>query len=281
MIDLKIKIKDKTICQSCKHKTCSVNTVVEPPLHVARLKSEKYTCPVKLLKYVPTEEQLEQGYIDVEEDNTVCIHCYLCKAQCSQDNLYIEDESVDMSQDIDLIKTSPNTVNATTNIMATSYLNCIFGFSANALLNKALTFDGYAIESDTANAPHAFVEVDIADDSLESIRRLLGDILINNYQHSDNKIHVGIMVLTTFPKSGSRDVFNQLADIKKFPHTKDLMLYTTTFEFLRYAVLHLEHGKYTFNDLFIDFAKETIDGYKSRLISNKILSQEIAEAIIQ
>ena len=58
------------------------------------------------------------------------------------------------------------------NILATSFLNVLFEFSANTNLNKALLFDG--IVSDK-QGHYAFVEVDEGDDSLESCRRLLGE----------------------------------------------------------------------------------------------------------
>ena len=135
------------------------------------------------------------------------------------------------------------------NAIACSYLNHIFEFAANTNRNKALQFDGYA---STVNGKEAFVQIDQDNDSLESVRRLIGDFLL--YSPADRKIQIGIVVLQELPKEGSRDVYNVLESLKNFPTTSDYKFYFTTFKLLRFIALHLESSDFDFADLLLDLS---------------------------
>lgn len=269
---MRIRIADKKVCDQCNRKTCSNNDVVEKT-DFYNLKSERYTCPVRLFQYGLTDEQLEQGYIDIDLKENKCIYCLLCAIKCSKQNLQIESYHYDSTNDFELLKSIGELqASAPSNIIALSYLNCLFDFAANTNLNKSLLFDGYVC---TVNDEKCFVEVDIQNDSLESCRRLLGDIVSYNAK-SQIKINNGLMVLNNFPKEGSRDIYTLIEKIKSFPSTADLHLYITTFSLLRNYVLRFSKNVYSLSDLFLDMASETNEDYKNRLIAKSIIDDVIA-----
>lgn len=269
---MRIRIADKKVCEQCNRKTCSNNDVVEKT-DFYNLKSERYTCPVRLFQYGLTDEQLEQGYIDIDLKENKCIYCLLCAIKCSKQNLQIESYHYDSTNDFELLKSIGELqASAPSNIIALSYLNCLFDFAANTNLNKSLLFDGYVC---TVNDEKCFVEVDIQNDSLESCRRLLGDIVSHNAK-SQTKINNGLMVLNNFPKEGSRDIYTLIEKIKSFPSTADLHLYITTFSLLRNYVLRFSKNVYSLSDLFLDMASETNEDYKNRLIAKSIIDDVIA-----
>lgn len=135
------------------------------------------------------------------------------------------------------------------NAIACSYLNHIFEFAANTNRNKALQFDGY---TSTINGKEAFVQIDQDNDSLESVRRLIGDFLL--YSPADRKIQIGIVVLQELPREGSRDVYNVLESLKSFPTTSNYKFYFTTFKLLRFIALHIEFSDFDFEDLLLDLS---------------------------
>ena len=109
----------------------------------------------------------------------------------------------------------------------------------------------------------AFVEIDYKDDSLECVRRILGDII----KYSDtHKIKNGIVVLSRLPQIGSRDVYNLLEKMKKFPTTNDISIYMTTFSHLRAIYLYMKPSKqYLFENLLYNPIKEDIYTYQKKV----------------
>ena len=155
------------------------------------------------------------GHIDcatAKEENASlqCIHCGLCILKCSQGNLEVVREGVDKFNSF--LETTCSQNVGVANILATSFLNVLFEFYANTNLNKALLFDGIVGDK---QGHYAFVEVDEGDDSLESCRRLLGDIVQHNFENPRNKITAGLMVLRNIPKLGNRDVFTFIERLAK------------------------------------------------------------------
>ena len=271
--NMRIKIIDKKICEQCNKKTCSNNDVIEKT-DFYNLKSERYTCPVRLLHYGLADEQLEQGYVDIE----MCVFCLLCAIKCSKQNLQIISYNYDATKDFELLKKNGDLQsNAPSNIIALSYLHCLFDFAANSNLNRSLQFDGYVC---SVNDERCFVEVDIQNDSLESCRRLLADIVNYNFK-SKNKIKNGLMVLNNFPKEGSRDIYTLIEKIKAFPTTSDLNIFVTTFSFLRYCALNVQKSAYSFSDLFWNMINETNENYINRLRSDKIMGDDILKDMFE
>lgn len=75
---MRIRIKDTAICDNCTKKTCSSGDVIEKNTF-AKFRSERYTCPIRLFQYGPTDKQLDEGYIDiclVQMSLDVCIVAY-------------------------------------------------------------------------------------------------------------------------------------------------------------------------------------------------------------
>ena len=106
----------------------------------------------------------------------------------------------------------------------------------------------------TRNGKEAFVQIDQDNDSLESVRRLIGDFLL--YSPSDRKIQIGIVVLQELPREGSRDVYNVLDALQAFPTTSNYRFFFTTFKLLRFLALHMEFNDFDFEDLLLDLSKE-------------------------
>ncbi len=274
---MKIVIKDKKVCENCVRKTCYANNVIQTPNFVG-LKTEQFTCPVNLIELGMDEKQLEEGRVDVSIDNKhQCVYCGLCAVQCSQKNLEIVDYKYPTDDDFSSIKDGTIISEPAANKIATSYLNSLYDFSANTNIIKPLLFDGYVCSSDGAEC---FLEVDVNNDSLECCRRLLADIVTHNHKNK-RKIDNGLMVLSDIPKEGSRDVYNQVKSIKKFPNTAHLKMYATTFALLRYYTLNNLGKNIPYKDLFFKIGLESKEEYLERIVNNGYVTQKIAEQIFQ
>lgn len=260
---MKITIKDVSICEQCNHKTCAISDVVDRLLF-ARFRTERYVCPVRYLKTAPTPEQLESGRIDIvcksDESTERCFHCGLCALKCSNTNLSIDDDGGDLFGEY--IENCGAQNEGAANILATSYLDLLFDFSANTNLNKSMLFDGIVCDS---KGNCAFVETDGADDSLESCRRLLSDLIQHNFKNPDTKIKSGIMVLKSLPKSGSRDVYTLSQKMSQFPGTSAYSIYVVTFEILRALARVCNKGQLGYADILFAIARESVDDYKKRV----------------
>lgn len=123
-----------------------------------------------------------------------------------------------------------------------------------------MSFDGYVASE---KGEEAFVEIDYKDDSLECVRRLLGDIIKYSDTHS---VKNGIVVLSRLPQVGSRDVYNLLEKMQKFPTTNDISIYMTTFSYLRAIYLYMKPSiPYLFEDLLYNPIKEDIYTYQKKV----------------
>lgn len=233
---MSVKIKDIEICSQCGNKDCSyIDARVKTNFY--GLRTEETVCPTTVL----TDGPLEKAKNNILDDKN-CINCGLCELSCHCKNI----ECVDVEYN------KNNFSNLSTpqcNAVACSYLNHIFEFAANTNRNKSLQFDGYV---STINGEEAFVQINQDNDSLESVRRLVGDFLL--YSPSDRKIEIGIVVLQELPKEGSRDVYNVLEALKTFPTTCNYKFYFTTFKLLRFLALHMEFNDFDFEDLLLDLS---------------------------
>lgn len=263
---MRIKIINQEKCENCEHHTCdSIDTITKSDF--MNLKTERYTCPVKMFDRGPTDEQLESGYIDFDIRKNECLYCCLCVVQCSQENLLIEGEKYDGREDFLRLK-----VPSVSNTIAMSYLNYLFEFAANTNIIQALKYKGVVI---TGSGEECLVEVDINNDSLESCRRLLGEIILHNHNNK-KKIKKGLMVLNDFPKQGSRDVFTLINSMKKFENTSDINIYITTFSLLRHYVLHINSSNCELDDLLFNASVNTKEDYLQKLIESKFITKEIS-----
>lgn len=234
---MSVKIKDIEVCNNCGNKDCSyIDAKVKTNFY--GLRTEETVCPTTVLTDGPLEKVKE--YMLEDKD---CIDCGLCELSCHNKN--IECTDVDFCNNSFAALSTPQC-----NAIACSYLNHIFEFAANTNRNKALQFDGY---TSTINGKEAFVQIDQDNDSLESVRRLIGDFLL--YSPADRKIQIGIVVLQELPKEGSREVYNVLESLKKFPTTSDYKFYFTTFRLLRFFALKLKESNYEFDDLLLDLSE--------------------------
>ena len=214
---MKIKINDPDKCENCNVKSCKFLTVAKTKSDFIRLTSETSICPTSAIdENGPSESDLKNKSIG----GSNCVECGLCARFCAHENLVIEDCSLkaDKFECLDAIQ-----LKAVTSL----YLSLLFDFSANTNRNQSLPFDCYV---STCSGMEAFVEIDAGDDSLECLRRILGDII--TYSQSRIITH-GIVVLSTFPKSGSRDMFSVISKLKDFPTTRNIKIYITTFSILR------------------------------------------------
>ena len=246
---MNIRIKDLSICQNCNNKTCSY---VDPKIkeNFFGLRSETTVCPLAIMTDGP-EEHEKDGIL---QPKSHCNNCALCVLYCHKRNLIIENLQ-NNKNDYDSLKDTQY------NALASSYLNKIFDFAANTNRNKALYFDGYVA---TKDGSEFFVEVDGGDDSLESVRRILGDILLYS---KDNRIINGIVVLQSLPKPGNRDVFELLLQLKQFPTTASFKIYFTTFNILRHFASNPLPENITPSDLFFDLNLDDEISYTSRILT--------------
>ena len=266
---MRIKIIDQEKCGSCTQRTCSLSDIITKS-DFMNLRTEQYTCPVKMFVNGPTDEQMEEGFIDFNIEKNECVYCCLCAIQCSQDNLSIEEYEYDIRADLLRLK-----ADSASNTIAMSYLNHLFEFAANTNLIRTIAFDGALI---TKSGEACLVEVDISNDSLECCRRLLADIMLYNH-NKENKINNGLIVLNDFPKQGSRDVFTLIKSIKEFEKTSDINIYITTFSLLRYFVLHINTFGYELDDLLFNASINTKEEYLHKLFESKLITEDIYEII--
>lgn len=267
--NMHIKIENTEVCKACKRKSCARNDVVSKS-DFYNLKSERNTCPIKIISNGPSEEQLSKGFIDIHEKERKieCLNCGLCVKCCSKSNLKnIGGTAIDLSA----IK-SQNEIQANNlaNVIATSYLNSLFDFSANTNLNKNLRFDGYVRLTDDEGC---FVETDINDDSLECCRRLIGDFISYNSIHPITKIDSGLVVLENLPKKGSHDIYTLVEKIRKFPKTAGFRIYFTTLPILQFFFTKFSKNQHSFLELFYLMTEEDKEHYIKRLIENNIISK--------
>lgn len=274
---MRIRIKDTNICDSCTKKGCSSSDVIEKTTF-AKFRSERYTCPVRLFQYGPTDKQLDEGHIDISfgADAIGCMYCYLCAIQCNKDNIEIIDYSFDENDDfVNALSLCEKQNGGCCNILALSYLDLLFDFAANTNINKAMSFDGFLCDKDDN---WYFVEVDANDDSLESCRRLLGDIVSQNH-NSERKIDAGLMVLNNLPKEGSRDVYTFIEKIAQFPNTKHLKIYATTFTLLRHFAMKVKKNEYAVNDLLFNMTSEQPQEYIDKLIKQGFIDESMKDKL--
>lgn len=274
---MRIRIKDTDICDSCTKKTCSNGDVTEKNTF-AKFRSERYTCPIRLLQNGPTDKQLDTRYIDISfgADAIGCMHCCLCAIKCDKNNIEVIDYSFESNEDfVNTLSLCERQSGGCCNILALSYFDLIFDFGANTNINKAMSFDGFVCDKDDN---WYFVEVDANDDSLESCRRLLGDIVSQNH-NSERKMNAGIMVLNNLPKEGSRDVYTSIEKITQFPNTRHLKIYATTFTLLRHFAMHIKKNEYSIDDLLFDMTSEQPQQYIDKLVSKRIVDVSVKDHI--
>lgn len=251
---MKIVIKDTDVCIKCTAKRCSFINLASIEHAFFNLSSETTICPTSAIGGSgPSGKSIEKQFI-IAEKGTCCVECGLCVKHCSHQNLSIENYNANTSAFGNLTSLQ---IKAVTSL----YLNGLFGFAANTNRNNSLSFDGYVASE---KGEEAFVEIDYKDDSLECVRRLLGDII----KYSDiHKVKNGIVVLSKLPQVGSRDVYNLLEKMQKFPSTNDICIYMTTFSHLRAIYLYImeSNASYLFEDLLYNPIKEDIRTYQKKV----------------
>lgn len=138
---MRIRIKDKSLCEDCNRKTCSVNDVVEKGDFVG-LKTEQFTCPTRYLQMGMTNEQISEGFVDsktkADSTNNQCIYCNLCVSQCLFDNLELLDYTYSTEDDFKPLMSGKDKESEKPkfNSMCMSYLNCLYSFAANTNTKK-------------------------------------------------------------------------------------------------------------------------------------------------
>lgn len=248
-----ISLKERSICENCLNKTCSfVDAVVKRDFFDIR--TETTVCPSGVLLDGPDMDAPKIS------DNDNCVQCGICVKSCSQNNIACNIAAGETCSYSSLTEQQLNAI-------AGTYLNAIIGFAANTNRNKAMLFDGYAVNK---NGIKMFVEVDWNNDSLECTRRLLGDFLTDP---SKSNINTGIVILQNLPKRGTHDVFDLLAKLTIFPTTTDVKIYFTTFEILRLLYLSLDSFEFNMDILFHNPLKENTMEYISRI--NRLLGGEV------
>ncbi|MCQ2088897.1 MAG: hypothetical protein MJY93_01485 [Fibrobacter sp.] len=263
-----IKILDTIKCKKCNKKTCARNDVITRN----NLSTDRDTCPIKFISNEPSNEQLQQGYIDVKippkEKRMGCLYCGLCVKKCSKQNLEFEADatiSVTTQMPQDMIQ-----ANNVANVIAMSYLNSLFDFAANTNLNKNLRFDGYISNE---NGEECFVETDINNDSLECCRRLIGNLISYNSRNTVNKIECGLIVLEKLPKKGTNDVYALVEKLRQFPTTSYYKIYFTTLSILQYFFNRYEKNQHELLEMFFLMAEESREKYVERLLRNNLINE--------
>lgn len=273
---MQVKIKNTNECDSCIRKTCSVNDVIERQTF-SHFKTERNICPTGHLQTGPSSEQLIAGYIDCNEgsEEKKCIKCGLCKIYCSRNNLDIIDYSFQVDEDFsEIININSRRTDTIMNMLALHYLNTVFDFAANTIVNGTVTYDGYLYD---VNNNGYFVEVDSGDDWLESCRRILGDIVLHN-DHYDMNTDSGIMVFNKLPKQGT-NVYTLIESLTRFPKTKYIKIYATTFSLLRYFAMNIHKNEYKVSDLLFDMTSEQADEYIQKLNDIGFLTEEMKSSL--
>lgn len=246
-----IKIKDSSICETCKSLSCSFLRKSEVRNDFGKLSTETTVCPTQVLSEGPNESDLKRGWIEKD-----CVDCGLCIKHCPFDNIVFD------TLDFNIVSESfKELTEAQLKATVMSMLGFLFTFSANTNRNRALQFDGFISSKSECNS---FVEIDWHNDSLECTRRLLGDIL--TYKNLA-EIKSGLIILQEFPAKGSRDVYNVLDKISEFPTTKNLGIYITTIPVLRWIMMHAGTKDYELEDIGFNPILETKEEFLNRINS--------------
>lgn len=255
---MRIKIKERIVCDNCHAKRCKFLNVANTKRDFFNLPSETTVCPTSAIDdNGPTDTDLNNGIIS----SNGCVECGLCAKFCTWNNLEIEGG-------IEETKLFGNLTELQLKAVTSMYLSQLFHFAANTNRNNSLPFDGYV---STLSGQQAFVEIDYGDDSLESVRRLLGDVLT----YSDHNIRNGIVILSHLPQKGSVDVYNVLDKLKVFPTTTDLHIYFTTFSVLKSLCIAGVSSDNDFEYLLFDPFKEGIEDYVLRINTFKEKGKKI------
>lgn len=244
-----IRIIDKSICERCTRLSCSFLRTFQTRTDLFRLSMETTVCPTQVLSDGPDEEALKDGVISKK-----CISCGLCIKNCAFANL-------ELAKDITYFDTDgfSNLTEPQLNAIVSQYLAILFDFAANSNRNRTLLFDGIFISSDEEVC---FVEIDWHNDSLESARRLLGDILL---YRPKSPVFNGLIVLEQYPYDGNRDVYNLLRQTKDYPKTSNINIHITTIQALKVFALSLPKSQHSIEDLFFNPLSETLEEYKQRI----------------
>ena len=248
---MKIKILNPTQCETCNAKSCKFLTTSTVKEDFHRLSSETSICPTSAIdENGPSETDLKNKSISTPS----CVECGLCVRFCAHNNLIAErgPSVTDKFEKLDAIQ-----LKAVTSL----YLSLLFDFAANTNRNQSFPFDGYV---STHLKDEAFVEINAGNDSLECLRRLLGDFVTFSASHP---ISAGIIVLTDLPKAGSHDVFPVIEKMKEFPTTRNLRIYMTTFSILRNLCLSCIPKVQRFRDVLFDCENEKRADYLNRIKS--------------
>lgn len=230
---MKIQIIDAVVCEACQTKRCKFLNVENKKTDFYGLLSETVVCPTDAIG----EEgpaKAKGGCIPTDK----CVECGLCTVFCAKNNLCIKEYDSEHNKFGDLTEMQLKAVTS-------MYLSRIFRFAANTNRNSSLSFDGYV---EAENGEQAFVEIDFGDDSLESVRRILGDIIIYN----KHKIKNGIVIMSHLPQRGTNDVYTVIEKLSKFPTTADIRIYFTTFNILRGYCLSKIPAERSFSKLLYD-----------------------------
>jgi ferredoxin len=247
---MKIKIVNPGKCESCNAKSCKFLTLATVKEDFLRLSSETSICPTSAIdENGPSESDLKKKSIG----GVGCVECGLCVRFCPHGNLVAAgcSSKANKFEGLDAIQ-----LKAVTSL----YLSLLFDFAANTNRNQALPFDGYV---STSSGAEAFVEIDAGDDSLECLRRILGDVV--TYSQS-RMITNGIVVLSSFPKSGSRDVYSVVEKMRAFPTTRNIKVYITTFSILRMLCMAGVKRADDFHAFLFDCTSESEKVYLERVI---------------
>ncbi len=245
---MKIKIKDRKVCDNCYAKRCKFLNVANTKRDFFNLPSETTVCSTSAIDDSgPTDADLKNGIIS----SKYCVECGLCAKFCPWDNLKLEGEMGNTELFGNLTELQLKAVTS-------MYLSQLFHFAANTNRNGSLPFDGYV---STLSGKQAFVEIDYGDDSLESVRRILGDMLT----YSDHKIKNGLVVLSHIPQKGTVDVYTVLDKLKTFPTTTDINIFFTTFNILRAMCISGVSSDKDFNNILFDPSKERIEEYSVKI----------------
>lgn len=245
---MRIRIKERSVCDKCQAKRCKFLNIANTKRDFFNLPSETTVCPTAAIDDSgPTDADLNNGFISQKN----CVECGLCAKFCTWNNLEIEGEV----EDTELFG---NLTELQLKAVTSMYLSQLFHFAANTNRNNSLPFDGYV---STLSGQQAFVEIDYGDDSLESVRRVLGDVLT----YSDHNVRNGIVILSHLPQKGTVDVYNVLEKLKLFPTTTDLHIYFTTFAILKSLCIARVSSDMDFNAILFDPMKEEAKDFMSKI----------------
>lgn len=278
-------------CLDCSNKTCLRQERLIKSSKIPSLTTEKEVCPTEAIK------RNEDGQWSI--DKKLCVGCGLCSMNCRYRAIYQDfdgmftinhikkdDYTGDKYESVSIDSNVPNEhisefgyLNENINVLmdefkanklVSNYLNSIFGFCANTNRNRNLRFDGY-FQNDMQDG---FLSVDINDDSLSCIRKVL-DAFACARQNEKNNTDCALIVLKTFPTS-AKHCLEVLDCIYKYKPTSDLKIYITTVSCL--AVLYnnkCESEKLYLDDIAIDYVRPEMSKLEENLL--KYLTKEQLE----